>query len=109
MRKMQLSTFPQNPFTQTPFPSDVVFVNVTANIYDLFGNGLAGYYEFDPSGSLLLLDSGTGKYYMMPRRLSGYEPTPWGMNSYASGRIYIRYGALSVFLMATDTPGLQVQ
>ena len=102
----QLSTFPQNPFTQTPFPSDVKFINVTQSIYDEFGNGLAGYYTFEPSGDIMLLDS--GKYYRMPRRLSGFEPAPWGFNTYASGRIYIRYGMMSVNLMATDVPGMSI-
>ena len=103
----QLSNF-QNPFVQVPFPSDVKFINVTENIYDEFGNGLAGYYTFEPSGDILLLDSGTGKYFRMPRRLSGYEPPPWGYNSFGSGRIYIRYGMLNVYLMATDTPGMTI-
>lgn len=97
-----------NPFVQTPFPADVVFVNIVENIYDEYGNGLPGYYEFIPSGDILLLDSGTGKYYRMPRRLSGYESIPWGYESFGSGRIYIRYGSLNCFLMATDTPGMTI-
>ena len=103
----QLPTF-QNTFVQTPFPTDVTYVNVTESIFDEIGNGLAGYYTFEPSGDLLLLDSGTGKYYRMPRRLSGYESPPWNYNSFGSGRIYIRYGMLSVWLLATDTVGLTV-
>jgi hypothetical protein len=84
------------------FPSNLAFVNVTATYVDPNSSGTGGYLTFQMSDSIVVNDG--GKYYRLPQRLTGYmnQATGFAYNNWGNGKIYLRFGGLSVQLFATD-------
>lgn len=97
---------PANPFSQSQFPADQVFVSLTGMYFDDNSNPLGGYLTFEASDSITIQESGT--YFRVPARLSGTVPSSnwWGFNYSGSGKIYLFQGGLQVVLMATDNPNV---
>lgn len=101
---------PNNGITSGGWPSDVTYVHLAHQYMD-FGNGnpLGGFLTFWPSSSAQYTESGTT--WGLQQRPCGV--TPWGVygnqwnNSYSdSGYIFLRYGVLDVYLIASDDVGL---
>lgn len=97
---------PVSPFAALPFPSDQVFVEITAMYYSGDGNPLAGYLTFQQSSDITITES--GMTFRVPGRMVGLVP-PGAYYGYAyrgTGRIYLFRGRLDVNLMATDNPNV---
>lgn len=95
---------PANPFATVPFPSDQVFVEVTAAYYDGNANALGGYLMFEQSEAFTITEGGTT--FRIPQRMVGLVPPgAWYGYSYrGSGRVYLFAGKLDTNLLATDNP-----
>lgn len=89
-------------FNAPPFPSNLVFVQVTGNYFDMDSNGLPGFLTLKMSDNITVNDGGV--YYRMPSRYAGRDNSAgaWGFNNWGNGKIYIRRGQMSVTLFATD-------
>jgi hypothetical protein len=97
---------PLNPYTELPFPTDQVFVTVTAMYFDGNGNALGGYLEFQQSDDMTITEGGVS--YRVPARNTGLVPPgAWYGYSYrGSSRLYLFQGQLNVNLMATNNPNV---
>ena len=95
---------PQSGLFANGLPADQLYVQVKANYFDGNGNPLAGYLTFEQSDSVTVSENGT--FWRLPQRFTGDVPSGdwWGYNNLGSGRIYIYYGLLNLYLMATDNP-----
>jgi hypothetical protein len=84
------------------FPTNLVFVNVTGNFFDLNASGLAGYITLQMSSGITILDNGV--YYRLPQRYTGTMnmATPFAYNNWGSQNLYIRNGRLDILVFATD-------
>lgn len=93
-------------FSAAPFPSGVIFAQVTASYFDLDSNPLSGFLSFWQSDNATLTSG--GKTFRLPARYAARDNSmlPGGMNNYGTGRIYIRHGEVSVTLLCTDNTGL---
>lgn len=105
-------TAPNNGITSANWPVDVPYVHLSHQYMD-FGNGnpLGGFLTFWPSSACIFTESGST--WSLIRRPCGV--TPWGVygnqwnNSYSdSGYIFLRFGVLDVYLIASDASGLSV-
>jgi hypothetical protein len=101
---------PSNQFNYSNLPTYLNYIEVTGNWNDGAGNDLGGYLTFEQSADLLLTDEATGAVYRIPKREVGLIPTNniYGWNAEGSGRVYLQYGTLDVFLLATDTPNVTI-
>jgi hypothetical protein len=103
---------PSEAFPYSNLPQTLNYVNVTGNYNDGMGNDLGGYLTFEQSADLLLTDTSTSPttYYRIPKREVGLIPTNniLGWNAEGSGRVYLQWGVLNVYLLATDTPNITI-
>lgn len=93
-------------FSAAPFPSTVVFAQLTASYFDFDSNPLSGFLTFWQADNATLTTG--GKSYRLPARYAARDNSmlPGGMNNWGTGRIYIRRGQVSVTLMCTDNTGI---
>lgn len=93
-------------FNSPPFPSNLVFAQVTGNYFDMDSNALPGFLTLKMSDNITVNDSGV--YYRMPSRYAGRDSSvnAFSFNNWGSGKIYIWRGQMSVTLFATDNADL---
>lgn len=93
-------------FSAAPFPSTVVFAQLTASYFDFDSNPLSGFLTFWQADNATLTTG--GKSYRLPARYAARDNSnlPGGMNNWGTGRIYIRRGQVSVTVMCTDNTGI---
>jgi hypothetical protein len=93
------------------FPTNLAFVNVIGNFFDLNASGLAGFITLKMSDNIVLKDNGV--YFRLPQRFTGTMnmATPFAYNNWGSQRLYIRLGRLDILVFATDqtTSGSLIQ
>lgn len=93
-------------FAPLPFPTNLLFAQVTAPYFDFDGNPLSGFVTFFMSESITVAYNGAN--FRMPQRYAGRDNSfyPGGQANWGSGRIYIRKGFLSVTIMCSNNTAI---
>lgn len=95
---------PPNSLSELGYPSGVTTTNVTANLFDIDGNPVSGFFTFWPSSPVTFLVSGQTTY--MPQRFAGTSISTVGLNNMGNGKNYLVLGQLSTYLVSTDNPNM---
>lgn len=84
------------------FPTNLAFVNLTANYFDGNGSGAGGFLTIMMSDNIMVEDGGS--YYRLPQRPVGTmnQPTGQAFTNWGNGLLYLRNGFLNVQVFATD-------
>lgn len=84
------------------FPTNLAFVNITGNFFDLNGSPLAGYMTLMMSSGITVVDG--SNTYRMPQRYTGTVnfATPFAYQNWGSQALYLRLGRLNIEVFATD-------
>ena len=89
-----------------PLPSNLTYVQVTAQYLDFDNNSLSGFLTFMMSESITVVSNGVT--YRLAARPAGRDSmmNTLGINNWGTGRIYIRNGRMSVTLMTTQNSAI---
>jgi hypothetical protein len=93
---------PSPNFSGVNFPTNLAFVNVTANYVDTNSSGIGGFLTFMMSDNITVLDG--GQYYRLPKRFTGTmnQRLSFAYNNWGNGPVYLYTGRLDCVLFATD-------
>lgn len=93
-------------FAPLPFPTNLIYAQVTAPYFDYDGNPLSGFVTFFMSESITV--SYNGSSFRLPQRYAGRDngQFPGGQANWGTGRIYIRRGFMSVTLMCSNNSAI---
>jgi hypothetical protein len=89
-------------FAPSPFPTNLVFAQVTAQYFDFDGNPLSGFLTVMMNDSITVTQN--SRVYRMPARPAGRDNSMLGLgiNNWGSGKMYIRRGQASFTIMCSD-------
>jgi hypothetical protein len=97
---------PANIYQVAGFPSDAVYVTVTANFFDDDGNPISGYLTFYPSTSVTLTSDNVTT--VIPQRFVGQNLWDIPGVYWGTGKMYLHNGNLLVNLLATDNASVSM-
>lgn len=88
------------------FPTNLVFVNITGNFFDLNSSGIAGYVTIQMSSGITVTDTinGVANTFRMPQRYIGAMTMafPFAYNNFGSQNLYLHNGHLNIEVFASD-------